>query len=133
MTVYKRYYAAAIDGVVHAFLIDVNDAHRDADQASDREGQTAVLRLWLEHFDNFLGKMAAPKLIDYLETRRFWRQHKEWIVIKTADVPCIAYTAQKSASGDVTLIALGACYQYPNGSEDEWWCGVILPRLRRLQ
>lgn len=132
MTVSKRYFAATIDGLVHCFLVDVDDAHRDADRASDREGQTVLLRLWLEHFDNFLGNMAAAKLVDYLETRQIWRQHEEWRVLKTVDEPCIAYTAQKSESGNVTLIALGACYRYPNGSEDEWWRNVILPRLRRL-
>ena len=76
--------------------------------------------------------MRAPELVDYLESRQRWHEHEGWIVLKTVDEPYIAYTAQRGATGDVTLIALGACYRYPNGSEDEWWRDVILPRLQRL-
>jgi|SRR5215471_9971656 len=132
MFVAKRYFAAGSTGDFQSFLTDVNNAHMEADRANDHDGKRALIHLWLEHFNNFLGNMAPPRLVDYLETRQIWRQHEEWLVLKTVDEPCIAYTAQKTTSGEVTLIALGACYRYPNGSEDEWWNAVILPRVRRL-
>jgi hypothetical protein len=132
MPVEKRYFAAVLNGEVHAFIIDVNNAHIDAERAGDRDGQSALTHLWLHHFDNLLGNMSGPELVEYLESRRRWHEHEGWIVLKTMDEPCIAYTAQKGESGDVTLIALGACYRYPNRSEDEWWRRVILPRLQRL-
>jgi hypothetical protein len=104
----------------------------EAENAGDQEGCRALMRLWLEHFESFLGNMTGAKLVEWLETRQFWRQEEEWLVFKTVDVPCIAYTAQKMHSGEVTLIALGACYRYPHESEPEWWDAVICPRVRRL-
>jgi hypothetical protein len=132
MKVEIRTYLGVHDGVVNAILIDVDEAHKRAGQLNDREGQTALLHLWLEHFDKYLGNMAAPNLLEYLETRQIWRCFEEWRVIKNPGEPCIAYTSQQNAAGDITLILLGICYRYPNGSEDQWWETVILPRVRRL-
>jgi hypothetical protein len=132
MPVERRYFAAVLNGEVQAFIIDVNNAHIEAEQAGDRDGQNALTHLWLHHFDNLLGNMSGPELIKYLETRQRWHEHEGWTVLKTVDEPCIAYTAQNAALGGVILIALAACYRYPNGSEDAWWRRVVLPRLQRL-
>ena len=127
-----RTYSGVHDGVVNSILIDVYEAHKQACGLNDQEGKDALLRLWLEHFNTYLGNMSAPSLLDYLETRPIWRRHGEWNVIINPDEPCIAYTSQRNAAGEITLILLGVCYRYPNGSENEWWNNVILPRVRRL-
>jgi hypothetical protein len=127
-----RYYQAVQKGAVQAFIIDMQQAHLAAGLNHDRQGQTALLRLWLEHFDGLLGTMTAPKLIEYLEARQVWRQEADWVVFKTIDEPCIAYTAQKSPEGSVTLIALAGCYRFPNGRESDWWNDAVLPRVRSL-
>jgi hypothetical protein len=133
MKVDVRTYLGVHDGVVHAILIDVNEAHKRAGELGDRDGQEAILRLWLEHFNDYLGNMPARKLLEYVETRPVWRRHEDRKVIKNPDEPAMAYTAQVNAAGDVTLILLGICYRFTNGSEEDWWRNVILPRLRRLQ
>ena len=125
-------YHGVHDGVVQAAMIDINEAHKRAGELGDREGQQAILRLWLEHFRDYLGNMPAPKLLDHLETRQVWRRHEDRKVIKNPDEPCIAYTGQTNAAGDITLTLVGACYRYPDGGEEAWWRNVILPRLRRL-
>jgi hypothetical protein len=133
MKVEIRTYLGVHDGVVNSILIDIDEAHKLACQMNDREGKAALLRLWLEHFNDYLGNMPAASLLDYLETRPIWRRYGEWNVIINPDEPCIAYTSQRNAAGDITLTLLGICYRYPNGSSDEWWNTVIQPRVRRLQ
>ena len=132
MRIERRYYLGVHDGLAQGFIIDANAAHLEAHRANDSDGARAVLRLWLDYFDNELGRMNVSRLVDYLETRQFWQRYKEWTVIKNAGEPCIAFTAQKNPGGDVTLIALGICYRYPGGDEIGWWNTVILPRLMRL-
>jgi hypothetical protein len=133
MGVEIRYYAAGTTETFESFLTDVNNAQKEAEQASDPDGGHALTRLWLDYFE-FLRNMSERKLVEYLEGRQRWRQYQEWFVLKTIDQPCIAYAAQIASNpGHVTLVALGACYRYPNGTEDGWWNATILPRLRRIR
>jgi hypothetical protein len=132
VTVVKRYYSRALNGIVSAFIIDLDAAYNQAHAAGDSDGHDALHRLWLDHFEGHLGKMAATELIAYLQGRRVWHQEGDWIVFATIDEPCIAYTAQKGPGDAVTLIALGICYRYPSGGRDAWWRDVIQPRVRTL-
>jgi hypothetical protein len=133
MSVDIRYYAGGTTETFESFLTDVNNAHEEPQRASDPDGMRALTRLWLEYFDKFLGTMPVAALIEYLQGRQCWRQYEEWVVLKTTGEPCIVYAAQNTNPNGVTLVALGACYRYPNGTEDEWWNTIILPRLRRVR
>ena len=86
----------------------------------------------LEYFDGFLKEMTGRELAEYLRSREPWRDFENWRVLKNPNEPCIAYAAQITDSDDVTIVALGACYRYPNGSQEEWWAAVLLPRLRKV-
>ena len=63
MTVEKRYYSRRLNGTVNAFVVDVHTAYEQAYAAGDSEGHDAINRLWLDHFENYLGKMSAPDLV----------------------------------------------------------------------
>ena len=132
MAVEKRYYSRKLNDTVNAFIIDVHMAYEQAYAAGDMEGHDALHRLWLHHFEGYLGKMTAPELLAYLRGRQIWHREGDWIVFATIDEPCIAYTAQQGPGDAVTLIALGACYRYPAGGRDAWWRDVIQPRVRTL-
>lgn len=118
------------------FFDDMADAIDDALMADDAAAAGLLRSLWLDRFETDLPAMGTARLVDYLETRQVWREEADWTVIKTVDLPCIAYTAQVlgevSAGGRVELIALGACYRYPAESEAIWWQRVIRPRVRSL-
>ncbi len=118
------------------FLDDVADAIEDALVAGDAAGSGQLRSLWLDRFDADLPALGAARLVDFLETRQVWREEADWMVIKTVDQPCIAYTAQvlgeAPSNPTVELIALGACYRYPAGSDAIWWQKVIRPRVRNL-
>ena len=45
MPVEKRYFAAVLKGEVHAFIIDINNAHLETERANDRDGQSALTHL----------------------------------------------------------------------------------------
>jgi hypothetical protein len=132
VTVEKRYYNKVLNGSVNAFIIDLSTAYDQAYAAKDNDGHDAIKRIWLDHFEGYLGKMTAPELVGYLQGRQIWRRAGEWIVFATIDEPCIAYTAQRGPGDAVTLIALGICYRYPSGGRDAWWRDVIQPRVRTL-
>jgi hypothetical protein len=117
---------------VCAFVIDLAVAWDQADAARDSEGLDALRRLWLDHFEDYLGKMSAPKLVAYLQGRQLWQREGDWLVFATIDEPCLAYTAQKGPGDAVALIALGICYRYPAGGRNAWWRDVIQPRVRTL-
>lgn len=114
------------------FAKDVADAIDDAIAARDKAAPRRLRSLWFDYFEVDLPSLGAAKLIDYLESRQVWQVEGMWSVFKTVDVPCIAFAAQVSDAGSVTLMGLGACYRYPGGSEDAWWINVIRPRLRSL-
>jgi len=80
---------------------------------------------WLDFFEVNLPAKGPDRLIEYLESRIVWRQDGDRPVFKTVDEPCIAYTAQVIPGTCVALVALGACYRYPNGGEEVWWQEVI--------
>src|SRR5262249_53021591 len=107
-------------------------AYEQAYAAGDMEGHDALHRLWLHHFEGYLGKMTAPDLLAYLRGRQIWHREGDWIVFATIDEPCITYTAQQGPGDAITLIALGACYRYPAGGREAWWRDVIQPRVRTL-
>jgi hypothetical protein len=132
VTVEKRYYRRGLNGTVNAFIIDLAAAWDQAYAAGDSDGHDALRRLWLDHFEAYLGKMSAPALVAYLQGRQIWQREGVWIVFATIDEPCIAYTAQKGPGDAVTLIALGICYRYPPGGRAAWWRDVIQPRVRTL-
>jgi hypothetical protein len=125
------YYKRHASGVLESFLGDLADAIDAAVAAGDGDGATRLRGLWLDHFEVQLPAMGAVDLIDYLETRQVWRQEGDRVAFKTADVPCISYTAQLEDAGAVRLVALAACYRYPGG-EENWWTGLVAPRLRSL-
>jgi hypothetical protein len=120
------------DGVAVGILYDLKEAFDSAARARDDDGADALRRIFFEHFQLDLGKRRAAELVDYLESRSVWREHEGWLIFKTIDQPCLAYAAQKSPQGAVTLTAIGVCYRYPNGREDTWWSDVIKPRVQRL-
>jgi hypothetical protein len=132
VSVTKRYYRGTINGAFQAFIIDVDVAYELAFDAGDEDGRDALHRIWLEYFEVHLGNMTAAKLIGFLETRQVWQQDGDWVVFKTVEEPCLAYTAQKDSNVSVTIIALGICYRYPQGGADSWWQQVIQPRVRSL-
>ena len=132
MAVEKRYYSRRLNGTVNAFIVDVHLAYEQAHAAGDTEGHDAINRVWLDHFENYLGKMSAPELVTYLQGRQVWQQEGEWIIFATIDEPCICYTAQRGPGEIVALIALGICYRYPVGGRAAWWRDVIQPRVRTL-
>jgi hypothetical protein len=132
VAVVKRYYRHVLNGTVNAFLIDLAAAYDQAYAAGDIEGHDALHRVWLDHFESYLGKMSGPELIAYLQGRQVWQQEGDWIIFATIDEPCIAYTAQRGPGDNVTLIALGICYHYPAGGRTAWWRDVIQPRVRTL-
>ena len=89
--------------------------------------------LWVEYFDGLLHDLDAQSLIEYLEKRHVWRSFSDWPIYKTADVPCLAFTASvDDRDGKVILIALGLCYRYPADDAETWWQEVVLPRVRNL-
>lgn len=126
------YYRRRGSSVEESFVIDVATAIERANAAGNRAGARRIRELWLDHFDVTLPAMGSANLIAYLESRSVWRNDGEWSVFKTVDEPCIAYTAQIGEDNQVTLVALGACYRYPSGSEENWWTQTIRPRVRTL-
>jgi hypothetical protein len=114
------------------FFWDIEDALEEARLAGDRRARDTLRRLWLDFIEVQLPAMGADKLIAFLESRQIWREDGAWLVLKTVDEPCISYTARVNANGSVTLIALGACYRYPQGNDEGWWLNVVRPRLRSL-
>ena len=118
---------------VEGFLSDYTTAVRQARSAADEAGASRIMDLWVEYFDGMLHNLDGQGLIEYLESRRVWRSYSDWPIYKTADVPCLAFTASvDDRGGNVILIALGLCYRYPADSAETWWQEVILPRIRIL-
>jgi len=118
---------------VEEFLSDYTTAIRQARSAGDEAGASRIMDLWVEYFDGVLHGLDAQSLIDYLEKRRVWRSYSDWPIYKTADVPCLAFTASvDDRDGAVILIALGLCYRYPAGNAETWWQEVVLPRIRNV-
>lgn len=118
---------------VQDFASDCAAALRQARSAEDEAGAGRLLDLWVEYFEGRLHNLDAQSLIGYLEKRRVWRSYSEWPVYKTADVPCLAFTASvDDRDGNVVLIGLSLCYRYPLGDAETWWQAVILPRIRNL-
>jgi hypothetical protein len=88
VAVVKRYYRHVLNGTVNAFLIDLAAAYDQAYAAGDIEGHDALHRVWLDHFESYLGKMSGPELIAYLQGRQVWQQEGDWIIFATIDEPC---------------------------------------------
>lgn len=117
---------------VEGFVIDIALAIKTASARGDEAAARKLRSLWLDYFHVELPAQGSDRLTAYLLNRAIWREDGEHTVIKTVDQPCIAYTAEVDETDDIILIALGACYRYPHGSEDAWWTQIIRPRLRRL-
>jgi len=117
---------------VESFVIDIAGAIKTATARDDEAAARMLRSLWLDHFHVELPARNSSRLMEYLLNRAIWREDGEWTVIKTAGEPCITYTAEIDQTDEIVLIALGACYRYPHGSEDAWWTQIIRPRLGRL-
>jgi hypothetical protein len=116
-----------------SFLPEMDDACKMADAAGDKDGWPALKRLWFDYLQARLGRMTGTELISYLGNVGSWHTYGEWTVFKTIDEPSMAFTAQAAPNGETTLICLGVCYRYPNGSAEEWWNKILLPRLEKLK
>jgi hypothetical protein len=74
VAVVKRYYSRMLNGIVNAFIIDAAAAYDQAYAAGDIDGHDALHRLWLDHFESYLGKMSGPELVAYLRGRQVWQR-----------------------------------------------------------
>lgn len=119
-------YAAGPAG--HA-LKDLADAMDQAKVANDKTGLNNLRELLFDHLQEKLASKPDKAIRKYAASRSVWRVDDGHSVFKTADEPCLAYTAFET-NGDVSVLALGFCYRYPV-SEEAWWTDVIRPRLRQ--
>lgn len=115
-----------------SFVSDFISASDEALKAGDRKSRTQLKRLWLDYLAVTLPAKSVDQLMVYLATRNLWKTDGDWKVYKTANCPCVAYTAQMNSDDSVTLIALGAVYSYPKGGDQAWWVKKIRPRVRSL-
>lgn len=113
-----------------AFAADIAAAQEDAVAAGDPAAATTIRSLWLDYFEVELPKRGR-RLAGHLQSLAVWKIEQGWTVFKTTQAPCIAFTYALIGK-DVELIALGACYQFPNGNADDWWSDVIQPRVQQL-
>lgn len=115
-----------------SFMRDISESYDAARSAGDLAASQRLRQLWLGYLHNDLKAMTSRQFDAYFSTRQTWQSSGDWTIIKTPDLPCIAYTAQANLDNSVTVIALGAVWRYPGGNELGWWTGVILPRVRLL-
>jgi hypothetical protein len=99
---------------------------------ANRAEKELLFSLLFEHVNEQLRRKSPDKLAAYLGGLRPWRvleraSQQPLAVYKTADQPCLAYTAFAQGA-DVVLLVLGVCRRYPS-SEESWWTDVIRPRL----
>ena len=121
------------DGKQSGFFSDCLASLREAHAAGDDEGVDRIWNLWNEYFEHHLPSLGFSRLVEKLEAYRIWRRHDGWPVFKTADPPCIAFTASIAPEEKkITLVALGLCYRYPENDAERWWQAVILPRLKTI-
>lgn len=132
MRVIVEYYLNSHDGVVVGFLLDLNKAMNEAHRARDDDGQAAVRRLFLDHFQGFLISKEPSALLKHLETLRHWKEQNGWRVFRTIDEPCLAFGAQRTEDGSIRLMAFGLCYRFPGGGVQAWWDTEIKTRVERL-
>lgn len=115
-----------------SFVSDFRSASDEATKAGDRKGRTQLRRLWFDYLEVTLLAKSVDQLMAYLSTRNLWKTDGDWKVYKTANYPCVAYTAQINSDDSVTLIALGAAYSCPKDGDQAWWIRKIRPRVRSL-
>lgn len=114
-----------------AFLKDVDQALAAAISAGDAKGERTVLELWLDYWEGSLAAKTQGQMERYLRSR-VWRQEGAWSLYKSADTPCMAFTAYYLEDGSLVVFALAFAYSYPKGGETAWLNSVIRPRLAEL-
>jgi hypothetical protein len=115
-----------------SYLKDFRLAVDQAVEANDHGSLDRLLSLHMTFFNQDLRTMGAGHLRSFLESQAVWRIEKDWPIYKTAGEPCIAFTARIGPDDTIHLIALAACYRYPDGSADTWWTRDVQPRVRQL-
>lgn len=131
MTVEVVHFSAQVLSL-GSFVQDISGSCDAASRAGDLPAKKRLTDLWLVHMHNHLKAMTPAAFVTYFSSRQVWRSHGDWTVIKTVELPCVAYTAQVNLDGSITVIALGAAWRYPYDDENKWWTDVILPRVRSL-
>lgn len=131
MSITVRYFHDP-SGQLGSFVEDFICSFDAAVLARDDWAKDHLRSLWLDHLEVQLKIMTANQFDSYFATRMTWRRDGIWQVVKTPDLPCVAYTAQINSSGLISIHALGAAYRYPDSRAEAWWTDVICPRLRSL-
>ena len=131
MKVETQYYDDGASGGVESFHKDILTGLQAASRRLDHVGAERLADLWLIYLEEQLGCKSAQALERYVDSLSVWRWFGTDPIIKTMDTPCVAFTLFRTDES-LVLIAIGACYNYPQGGETAWWDNVILPRLRRL-
>lgn len=106
-------------------------ALRAARAAGDAEARTSLFGAWIDHIEGTLASKSSAQLRRYLRPR-VWRTIGDFPVFRTAGPPFVAYTTYELTDGSITVVALAACYRFPQGGEAQWETTVIVPRLALL-
>lgn len=98
---------------------------------SRQEEAEALRSLWLQTFESSLAAWNDARLETMLARAGAWRVENGLPIFRTPAPPTIAYAVMR-LGGELTLVLLGGCCEYPNGSENDWWLNVIRPRTKAL-
>ena len=97
-----------------------------------RQDEAEALRsLWLHTFEGGLAAWSDARLGTMLARAGAWRVENGLPIFRTPAPPTIAYAVMRRGN-ELTLVLLGGCCEYPNGSENDWWLNVIGPRAKAL-
>ena len=110
------------------FMDDLVTALSQAN-ASEREKLLHLSLVYLRE----LSDKEPDELRDYLATRRVWRRLGNLPLYKTADAPCVFFTAVEDAEVDeIRIYALGAAQGLENPDGEGAWERRIAARCRSL-
>lgn len=119
-------------GRLGAFGPDWNDAGHAALTAGDGPSQTRLRSFVLDYLEVQLGRKSARAMVDYLSSIAIWKETDDWNVYRLPDTPSLAYAASMQGDGSIRLVAISACYRYPDNDPEVWWTRVIEPRVLSL-
>lgn len=114
-----------------SFLGDVDQAISQAQANGDSRNIARIQSLWLGHLQGQLKAKSEARLARYLKDR-LWCVQEGWPVYRTAETPCLVYTAYTLEDGTSVILALAMVYRFGRAGLGGWIRTVLGPRIAEL-
>jgi len=122
----RRFHDAGLGGLAD----DVANACGLFSGTKREKEARALRRLWIETFESDVAAWSDARAERSFGAPAVWRHEGAYKILRTPDLPTLAFTLATEA-GRTVVVLLGGCCDF-SGSEEDWWTNVIRPRVLAL-